>query len=143
MEQLFVVKDFFKAQFPWITIAQNQPQNALWSNTNFRLFLTSECAGTFGNHFYQLALPLLVREFTGSTAAMSIAIVLSGISRIAFMMVGGTLSDRFSPRQLILASGAFRAISLLVITLLALAGQISIVALYGFAFASGMNDAIF
>jgi predicted MFS family arabinose efflux permease len=129
MEQLFLVKDFFKAQFPWITIAQNKTQNALWSNANFRLFLTSECAGTFGNHFYQLALPLLVKEFTGSAGAMSIAIVLSGISRVAFMMVGGTLSDRRSPRQLILAAGALRAISLLVLTILALANQMSILAL--------------
>ena len=74
---------------------------------------------------------------------MSVAIVLSGISRVAFMMVGGTLSDRFSPRQLILAAGLFRAVLMIVITLTALLGQMNIVALYGFSFASGITDAIF
>jgi MFS family permease len=143
MEQLFLVKDFFKAQFPWITISLKKPQHALWNNDNFRLFLTSECAGIFGSHFYQLALPLMVKEYTGSAGAMSVAMVLSGISRVAFMMVGGTLSDRFSPRQLILASGALRAILLLTITAIALAGQMNIIALYGFSFASGLSDAIF
>jgi MFS family permease len=143
MVQLYLVKHFFKAQFPRISIAYHQPRHVLWDNGNFRLFLTSECAGIFGNHFYQLALPLLVKEFTGSAGAMSIAIVLSGISRFAFMMVGGTLSDRFSPRQLILAAGIIRAVLLVVITTLALAGQMNIVALYGFSFASGITDAIF
>lgn len=97
METLLLVKDYFKAQFPWIALHPSLPKHALWSNGNFRLFLTSECAGLFGNHFYQIALPIMVKEYTGSTGAMSIAIMLAGISRMAFMVVGGMLSDRFSP----------------------------------------------
>ncbi len=143
MEQLFLVKDYFKAQFPWLAITQSQPGNALWNNGNFRLFLTSECAGIFGSHFYSIALPIMVKDYTGSAGAMSVAIVLTGISRVAFMMVGGTLSDRFSPRELIITSGAFRLFLLAVITVIALTGQMNLLALYGFSFASGLTDAIF
>jgi hypothetical protein len=69
MDQLFLVKDYFKAQIPKIGFFQNQPNLALWNNGNFRMFMTSECAGIFGNHFFQLALPLMVKEFTGSAGA--------------------------------------------------------------------------
>lgn len=143
MDQILLVKDLFKAQFPWINLVQSQTPHPLWSNGNFRLFLTSELAGIFGNHFYQIALPIMVKEYTGSAGAMSIAMVLAGLSRLAFMMVGGILSDRYSPRQLILTAGVLRAVLLLVITTIALSGQLSIAALYGFSLASGLTDAIF
>ncbi len=143
MDQLLLVKDLFKAQFSWIHIAQNQTHHPLWDNGNFRLFLTSECAGIFGNHFYQIALPIMVKEYTGSAGAMSIAMVLAGISRLAFMMVGGTLSDRYSPRQLILTAGVIRVIFLAILTAIVFSGQLNLLALYGFSFASGITDAIF
>lgn len=74
---------------------------------------------------------------------MSMAIILSGVARFAFMMVGGTLSDRFSPRQLILTAGSLRLVLLAAIIGIALTGQMSVLALYGFSFAAGMTDAIF
>jgi MFS family permease len=138
-----LVKNLLKAQLPWIGVRIGQPNLALWNDGNFRLFLTSECAGIFGSHFFQIALPILVKEITGSAAAMSMSIILSGVSRLAFMMVGGTLSDRFSPRQLILTAGALRLVLLAVISIIALTGSMNLVALYGFSFASGLTDAIF
>jgi MFS family permease len=143
MDQLVLVKHLYRVRMPWSGAFQKHFKNALWNNENFRFFLMSECAGIFGNYFYQIALPWLVMEFTGSAGAMGTSIVLSGVSRMALMMVGGSLSDRFSPRVLMVAGAALRALLLVLIIGIVLLGRMDLLVLYGFSLAAGLTDAIF
>lgn len=128
---------------PWLVSLRSRLTGALWTNENFRLFLLSECAGIFGSYFYQIALPWLVMEFTGSAGAMGTSIVISGVSRMGLTMVGGSLSDRFSPRALMLVAAVLRALLLMVIIGIVLIGRMDLLVLYGFSLAAGFTDAIF
>lgn len=143
MDQVILDKHLYRIRIPRLGALQKRLNHALLSNENFRLFLMSECAGIFGSYFYQIALPWLVMEFTGSAGAMGTSIVLSGISRMGLMMVGGSLSDRFSPRALMMIAATLRTLLLMLIIGMVLLGRMDLLVLYGFSLAAGFTDAIF
>ena len=123
-------------------LGQNQLFQTLSGNPAFRLFALSKSAGLFGGHFFQIALLWLIVKLTGSAAAMGTAILLTGLARMALIMVGGALSDRFSPRTLILASNALRGLLLALFLASLLAGWSGLIPLYGFCIALGFTDAV-
>jgi len=85
----------------------------LWqplSARGFRLFWIGQSVSLFGDQFYRIALPWLVYFLTGSNLALSSIYLVSGAVRAVFQLLGGALSDRFSPRALMLISNAAGAI---------------------------------
>ena len=125
----------------WIGV-QNQQYSALLRDVNFRLLMISGTTKVIGQIIYSLALPWLVMSLTGSTTAMGITILLSGVPRIAFMMVGGALTDRYSPRTLCAAANLFRAALLAVLTWVVVTNQANLVFLFGLNIMIGFTDAI-
>lgn len=85
----------------------------LWqplSARSFRLFWIGQSISLFGDQFYRIALPWLVLVLTGSNFALSSVLLVSGAVRAVFQLLGGALSDRFSPRTLMMISNATGAI---------------------------------
>ncbi len=85
----------------------------LWqplSARGFRLFWIGQSVSLFGDQFYRIALPWLVYFLTGSSLALSSIYLVSGAVRAVFQLLGGALSDRFSPRTLMLISNSAGAI---------------------------------
>ncbi len=119
------------------------PIRSLWRSRDFRLLMTSEAAWLLGSRFYLIALPWLVLQLTGDVVAMGSMVVLAGVPRIAFMMVGGALSDRFSSRMLMLGANLVRTILLALLAWLALSGQVELWMLVGFSLAYGLVEAFF
>lgn len=126
----------------WTGLVRGWLSHELWKNKNFHLLLATEFFGMMGGQFFQIALPWLVMQLTGSAMAMGTAIVLAGLARAAFVMVGGTLCDRFSPRTLILAANAVRVVVLALFTLTVAVGWIDLLPLYGFNIALALTDAV-
>lgn len=142
MAQASPFRSIILARFPWTGALQKPLALEVLSNQNFRLFLISELAGVFGSHFYQIAWPWLAMKISGGAGALGVAIVLSGISRAGLMMVGGALSDRFSPRTMILLANIIRASILALFTGLMVLGCLNLTTLYILSFASGLPDAL-
>jgi MFS family permease len=67
----------------------------------------------------------------------------AAIPRAVFMLVGGAFSDRFSPRDLMLASNAIRAVVVGVLAALVLSGRAELWHLYVLAGIFGVVDAFF
>ncbi len=85
----------------------------LWqplSTRGFRLFWIGQSVSLFGDQFYRIALPYLVLSLTNSNLALSSVYLVSSAVRAVFQLLGGALSDRFSPRALMLISNASGAI---------------------------------
>jgi MFS family permease len=122
--------------------AFNQQYGSLVQNANFRLLLISAMTQAIGQILYNLALPLLILHMTGSTTAMGIAIVLAGAPRIVFMMAGGALTDRFSPRVLSAAASLLRALVLTVFTGLVVTKQVNLPVIFALNFLVGLTDAV-
>ena len=72
------------------------------------------------DQFYLIALPWLALQLTGNAFAMGTVLAMAGIPRAAFMLVGGALTDRFSPRMVMLVSNIVRGVLVAVLTVLIL-----------------------
>ena len=110
---------------------------------DFRLLWIGELISLLGDQFYLIALPWLVLQLTGDAFATGTVLAVAGIPRAIFMLVGGALTDRFSPRTLMLASNWLRLALTAVLTLLVLANLIQLWMLYVFALLFGLMDAFY
>ena len=90
---------------------------------NFRLLFLGHCGSILGDQFYLIALPWLVYSLTGSSLMLGTVLLVSGAVRSAFLLMGGALSDRLSPRVLMLAAYGLGA---LVTSLTALAVHLNL-----------------
>lgn len=117
-------------------------EHPLSGNASFQYFLISDGLMLFSGCFYQIILPGLVMEITGSTRAIAAAILLAGIARISLMLPGGMLSDAVSPKHLILVASLLRLGTLIAMTELVAFGWMNTPALLGISFTFGAAEAI-
>src|SRR5512134_1993896 len=109
---------------------KTSPFKEVWGNRNFRLLWIGEAVSVLGDHFYMIALPWLVLQLTADALAMGTVLALSAIPRALLMLVGGALTDRFSPRTLMLASNAVRFVLVSSLTGLIFAGLVEMWMIY-------------
>ncbi|MCL5734632.1 MAG: MFS transporter [Actinobacteria bacterium] len=112
-------------------------------NRNFRLLWSGEGISLLGDQFSLIALPWLVLKLTGSALAIGTVLALAAIPRALFMLVGGALTDRLSPRSLMLCSNVSRFVLVGGLALLTVTGSIELWMLYAFALLFGLADAFF
>lgn len=110
---------------------------------NFRLLLMGEGVSLLGDQFYIVALPWLVFQLTGSMLALGTILMLEGIPRAVLMLVGGVMTDRFSPRAIMITSNLARLAITVVLTLIVLFHTTQLWMLYVIAFSFGLVDAFF
>jgi len=110
---------------------------------NFRLLWIGESISLLGDQFYMIALPWLVLQITGSALALGTVMALAGIPRALFMLIGGALVDRFSPRAVMIASNLTRFVLVALLAALVFTNQIQLEMLYVFALAFGLADAFY
>src|SRR3954465_8151293 len=91
---------------------------------NFRLLWIGEGISLLGDQFYLIALPWLVLQITGSALALGTLMALASIPRALFMLVGGALVDRFSPRAVMVASNFARLVLVGLLSALVLTNNI-------------------
>ena len=110
---------------------------------NFRLLWIGEGISLLGDQFYLIALPWLVLSLTGNALAVGTVLATAGIPRALFMLVGGALTDRFTPRKLMISSNLARLILTGLLAALVLTNLIQLWMLYISALLFGLVDAFF
>lgn len=110
---------------------------------NFRLLWIGEGISLLGDQFYLIALPWLVLQLTGNALAVGTVMATAGIPRALFMLVGGALTDRFTPRKLMIYSNLARLILTGLLAALVMTNSIQTWMLYVFALLFGLADAFF
>lgn len=123
--------------------AAPEAKRSIFANRNLRLLWAGESISLLGDQFYMVALPWLVLQMTGSALAVGTILAVAGIPRAVLMLVGGVLSDRLSPRLLMIASNGARVIITGLLTLLVATGSLQVWMLYAFSLAFGIADAFF
>ncbi|HEY8818850.1 MAG TPA: MFS transporter [Candidatus Limnocylindrales bacterium] len=108
-----------------------------------RLVWFGEGVSLVGDAFQLVALSWLVLGLTGSGLALGTILVATAIPRGVFMLLGGVLADRVSPRDLALGSNVLRAVLTTIVAGLVIGGGVQIwhLALVGALF--GTVDAVF
>ena len=110
---------------------------------NFRLLWLGETISLAGDHFYFVALPFLILDLTGSDLAVGTVLMTAAFPRAILMLVGGAVTDRYTPRDVMLASNVCRGLLVALLAALVATGTVAVWHLYVVALAFGTADAFF
>ncbi|MBN1235176.1 MAG: MFS transporter [Methanotrichaceae archaeon] len=105
---------------------------------DFRLLFTAVSTSLLGDQFALIATPWLVLQLTGDPLALGIVLALEGIPRALFMLFGGAITDRLSPRILMLASDIARFVLATLMTVAVITGIVQMWMLYAFGLGFGL-----
>jgi MFS family permease len=108
---------------------------------NFQLLFAGSTISLLGDQFYFVAMPWLVLQQTGSAIAMGTIMMAGAIPRSVLMLVGGAVTDRTSPRRIMMMAAWVRAILVTAIGLLVWLHLLHTWQLYALAIAFGTADA--
>lgn len=110
---------------------------------DFRLLWIGESISLLGDQFTIIAFPWLVLQLTGNALILGTVMALMGIPRALFMLIGGAMVDRFTPRGVMLFTNFARLILVALLALLTLTGTIQVWMLFVLALAFGTADAFY
>jgi MFS family permease len=110
---------------------------------NFRLLWLGESVSVFGNFFQMIALAWVVLEITGSGLALGTVMMAAAIPRAVFMLFGGVVSDRLSPRLVMLVSNAAQCALIALLAFLVFTGTVELWNLYILMVVFGVVGAFF
>jgi MFS family permease len=110
---------------------------------NYLLLWTGSVISYIGANLTFIAFPWLVLKISGDPIAIGSVLALAGIPRAAFMLFGGALTDRFSPRTVMLLSTLLRMLLMLVMATMTWLGTITLWQVFALAFMFGSLDAFF
>ena len=110
---------------------------------NFRLLWGAGGLSAVGDQFDLLAFPWLVLLITGDPLAVGAVIAVGGIPTVVFMLLGGSLADRFSPRAVMQVSNIMRIVLSAGLATLILTGLAELWLIYVFALLKGIADSLY
>ena len=110
-------------------------------DTMFRKWWIGASISLVGDQFYLVALPWVILQLTGSAVAMGTIMMLAAVPRAVLMLLGGAVSDRFSPRKIMMTTASARTLFVAAIGVLLWLHQLQLWHLYLLAFAFGTADA--
>jgi len=116
-------------------------RRSLFANRDFSLLFGGSSISAFGDQFTLVALPWLVLKLTGNPAALGIVLAVLAFPRAAFMLIGGAVVDRMSPRRVLLGARAANAACIVILAALVLAGAIQMWMIYLLALGIGLSTA--
>ncbi len=108
---------------------------------DFRLLWAGAAVSLFGDQFYLVALPWLVLQITGSGLALGTVLMSAAVPRAVFMLVGGAVTDRFSPRRIMIGTASARTVLVAAVGVLVYWHVLHLWNLYVLSFAFGFADA--
>src|SRR5512135_2216741 len=88
--------------------AARNPMMRVLSLRDFRLLFAGSTTSLLGDQFALIATPWLVLQLTGDPLILGAVLALEGLPRAIFMIVGGAITDRLSPRIVMLTADILR-----------------------------------
>ena len=107
---------------------------------NFGLLWGAGGLSAIGDQFDLIAFPWLVLLVTGDPVAVGIVLAVGNVPAIFFVLVGGSLADRYSPRVVMLASNGVRIALVAALAALVLTELTDPWLIYVFALLKGIAD---
>lgn len=123
--------------------ASIQRKPGVLKKKNFLLLWTGQGTSLLGDQFFLVAMPWLVLKLTGDPVTLGTVLALIGIPRALFMLLGGVVTDRYSPRVIMLASDTIRLGLTSLLGCLILFGWLELWALYLLAVGFGTISGFF
>jgi MFS family permease len=110
---------------------------------DFALLWTGMTVSLFGDGVFFVAIAWQVYELSNAPTALSVVGIAWTLPMVAFLLVGGVVSDRFDRRRVMIVSDVFRFLAVGAIGILGLTGDLSLPLLLGLVAVYGAADALF
>ena len=110
---------------------------------NFGLLWVAGGLSAIGDQFDLIAFPWLVLMVTGDPTAVGIVLAVGNVPAILFILIGGSLADRYSPRLIMLASNGIRILLVASLAALVLTELSDLWLIYVFALLKGIADSFY
>lgn len=117
------------------------PRAALLSNHSFRWLISGGMISMLGDQFTLIALPWLVLRLSSDPLALGIVLALLGIPRAVFILLGGAIVDRYSPKRVMMLTKYINTTLLGLLSAILLSGELQLWMVYGFALGLGISTA--
>lgn len=114
------------------------PMARVMSLRDFRLLFAGTATSLLGDQFALIATPWLVLRLTGDPLALGTVLALEGIPRAIFMLLGGAVTDRLSPRRIMLISDIVRLFLTGLMAAIIFLGAVKLWMLYVFGLGFGL-----
>jgi hypothetical protein len=108
---------------------------------HFRNLWLGSSTSLLGDQLYLVALPWLVLQLTGSSLALGTIMMTATIPRTVLMLVGGAVTDRVSPRRVLITTALTRTILVGSVAVLVWLGDVELWQIYVLTFMFGVADA--
>jgi len=105
---------------------------------DFRLLFLGTTTSLLGDQLALIATPWLVLQLTGDPLALGIVLALEGIPRALFMLLGGAITDRLSPRLIMFTADAIRFVLTGLMAFIVFTGIPQVWMLYAFSLGFGL-----
>ncbi len=110
-------------------------------NRAFRWLWIGNIVSWTGDQFYLVALPWLVLSLTGSSVVLGTISMLAAIPRAVLMLLGGAISDRASPRRILIFAAFVRSALVTAVAVLLFLRTLHVWQLYFLVVGFGVADA--
>jgi len=117
------------------------PRAALLQDRNFRWMIGGSALSMLGDQFTLIALPWLVLQMTGDTLVLGTVLALVSVPRALFILIGGALVDRHSPKQVLMITKYVNLVLLGVLAALVLTGGLALWMVYALSLGIGLATA--
>jgi MFS family permease len=130
------MNDTYQAQSD--QVQSNHSLRKVLSLRDFRLFFVGVSTSLLGDQFALIATPWLVLQLTSDPLALGLVLALEGVPRALFMLFGGAVTDRFSPRIVMLVADIARLVLAALMAVAVLSGIVEMWMLYAFGLGFGL-----
>jgi MFS family permease len=124
--------------------SKSNPMARVMGLRDFRLLFAGAATSLLGDQFALIATPWLVLKLTNDPFALGTVLALEGLPRALFMLFGGAITDRLSPRLMMLIANITRFVLTAIMAFVVLTGvtQLWMVYLFGLLFGTVAGFAI-
>jgi hypothetical protein len=122
-------------------LATSAPRQHPLRNPNFRLLWAGNTISWTGDQFYLVALPWIILQLTRSSIVLGTITMMAAIPRAALMLLGGAVTDRISPRRIMMLTACSRTVLVAAISVLLWIHMLQLWQLYILALGFGIADA--
>jgi MFS family permease len=118
--------------------SQTNPMARVLSLRNFRLLFVGAFISLLGDQFALIAIPWLVLQLTHDPLALGTVLALEGIPRAVFILFGGAITDRHSPRRVMLVANITRFVLTAIMAFVVFGGMVQLWMIYTFSLLFGV-----
>ncbi|ROZ79607.1 MFS transporter [Ramlibacter sp. WS9] len=119
----------------------NPARAELFRDRNFRWLIGGGSLSLLGDQFTLIALPWLVLTMTGDTLVLGTVLALISVPRALFILVGGAIVDRYSPKQVLMITKYVNTVLLGALAALVFTGTLTLPLVYALSLGIGLATA--